>query len=83
DQGPGLPAELGDRIFEKFVRAGSGADGRGSGLGLGLAFARGILETQHGSIRIGIPPEGFTTRFTITIPAVPNIGDPASKAEPV
>ena len=83
DQGQGLPAELGDRIFEKFVRAGSGADGRGAGLGLGLAFARGILETQHGSIRIGIPPEGFTTRFTITIPAVPNIGDPASKAEPV
>lgn len=80
DQGPGLPAELGDRIFEKFVRAGSGADGRGAGLGLGLAFARGILETQHGSIRICAPREGFTTRFVITIPAAARISDAASNA---
>jgi two-component system, OmpR family, sensor histidine kinase KdpD len=83
DQGQGLPAELGDRIFEKFVRTGSGADGRGSGLGLGLAFARGILEAQHGSIRIGVPREGFTTRFVITIPAARQIADMASNPENV
>lgn len=68
DQGPGLPKELGDRIFEKFVRADAGHSGRGAGLGLGLAFARGILETQHGSIRFDHPNEGFMTRFVITLP---------------
>jgi signal transduction histidine kinase len=36
DDGPGVPAELGDRVFDRFVRG----DDRTPGMGLGLAMAR-------------------------------------------
>jgi signal transduction histidine kinase len=41
DDGPGVPAELGPRVFERFVRG----DDRSPGMGLGLAIARRMGET--------------------------------------
>ena len=49
DQGPGIPAELRERIFEKYVRlAGSSAEDMGRGLG--LAFCRLAVEAHGGRI---------------------------------
>ncbi len=48
DEGPGIPAEALDRIFDKFYRAHDG-DRRRAGTGLGLAIARGFVEAQGGS----------------------------------
>jgi signal transduction histidine kinase len=66
DRGPGLPPEMAERVFEKFVR------GRGStvsGTGLGLYIARQILEAHGGRIWVDSPPgEGAT--FTIELPLV-------------
>jgi two-component system sensor histidine kinase HydH len=42
DQGPGLPAELGDQIFEPFVST------KDSGIGLGLSICRRIIESHQG-----------------------------------
>jgi signal transduction histidine kinase len=61
DEGPGLPEEQLERIFERFVRyatpapAGSRSpfDGESSGHGLGLAICRGIAELHGGSITAG------------------------------
>src|SRR4051794_38052841 len=50
DDGPGIPAQIMPRVFEKFVqgRVGSGrSDGKSGGTGLGLAIAKGIVEA-HG-----------------------------------
>ena len=47
DEGPGIPAEALDRIFEKFYRADAG-DRRRAGTGLGLAIARGFVDDQDG-----------------------------------
>jgi two-component system sensor histidine kinase KdpD len=44
DQGSGMPAELGARVFDRFVRG----DGAGSGTGLGLAIVKGLTEAQGG-----------------------------------
>jgi signal transduction histidine kinase len=45
DDGPGVPAELRDRIFEPFV-----SHGKSGGTGLGLAIARGLVEAHGGTI---------------------------------
>ncbi len=63
DQGPGVPKELRDRIFEPFFR---GAEEREhSGAGLGLAIAREIARAQGGDLLLdqGAP----TTRFVATL----------------
>ncbi len=49
DEGKGIPAEMRERVFEKFVRLEGTPAG---GLGLGLAIARGIVEAQNGTIEI-------------------------------
>ena len=50
DRGPGVPAELREKVFEEFFRADTGA-GRG-GSGLGLAIARAIVTAHGGRIWI-------------------------------
>jgi two-component system sensor histidine kinase KdpD len=64
DEGKGIPVEMREKVFDKFVRIeGSQTDG----LGLGLAIVRGIIEAQNGTIVIGDGQNGGT-RVTITVP---------------
>jgi K+-sensing histidine kinase KdpD len=73
DSGPGVPAELRDRIFEPFQRA---HDRSTTGLGLGLAIARGFMEAMGGQIRPTDTPGGGLTMI-ISLPAAdhPLTGD--------
>lgn len=64
DRGPGFPADLSERVFEKFYRG----DGRKTGgLGLGLAIARGFVEA-HGGQLTAENRDGGGARFTINVP---------------
>ncbi|MEY2405100.1 MAG: hypothetical protein QOG39_16, partial [Acidimicrobiaceae bacterium] len=66
DDGPGIPPELRDRIFERFVRA----DGdRGGSFGLGLSIVEAVATSHGGSVRLEVP-EGGGTRFVVELPAV-------------
>ncbi|MBI4261492.1 MAG: DUF4118 domain-containing protein [Actinobacteria bacterium] len=56
DQGPGIPEDRRERLFEPFVR---GEDSPGTGLG--LAIARAIVEAHRGRIRLAESPGGGTT----------------------
>jgi signal transduction histidine kinase len=53
DDGPGIPAEARDRVFERFVRV-DGARGRSTGgTGLGLAIVREIAAAHRGTVSMG------------------------------
>jgi two-component system, OmpR family, sensor histidine kinase KdpD len=58
DQGPGIPPEERERVFEPFYQRATGA-GRG-GTGLGLAISRAIVLAHGGRIRIEGSPSGGT-----------------------
>ena len=69
DQGPGIPVELRERVFDKFFRAMRDGDhGSPSGTGMGLAIAHGIVEAHGGRIGIEDGPEGRGTKFVVALP---------------
>jgi nitrogen-specific signal transduction histidine kinase len=61
DNGPGVPAELTDRIFNPFVTT------KPQGSGLGLAIVRKIVDAHDGRIDLTSHP-GAGTRFRVTLP---------------
>jgi len=65
DDGPGVPAEERERIFEPFVRLPSGPRG---GTGLGLAIVRRTVESHGGTVTCDPCPAGGA-RFTVRLPA--------------
>jgi signal transduction histidine kinase len=68
DDGPGVPADQRERIFERFARAG--ARGPADGSGLGLAIVRAIAVAHGGDVTLSSRPgEGAT--FTVEVPASP------------
>lgn len=67
DRGPGVPAELRERIFEPFYRLPGHAEMAG-GVGLGLSLVKQIAERHGGSVRC-LPRDGGGSRFVIFLPA--------------
>ncbi len=65
DDGPGIPADLRERLFDRFARA-DGARSPGTGTGLGLSIARAVVQAHGGTITADGTP-GATT-FTVTLP---------------
>jgi two-component system sensor histidine kinase KdpD len=65
DNGPGLPAEALQQIFEKFYRAPAAPAG---GTGLGLAIVKGFVEAQGGQVGAQNRPEGGSV-FTVRLPS--------------
>jgi two-component system, OmpR family, sensor kinase len=64
DDGPGIPDDLRDRIFERFTR-GDG-DHAGS-FGLGLSIVRAVAESHHGTVTLA--PGAHGARFVVTLPS--------------
>jgi len=65
DEGPGVPAELRERIFEPFVSARP-QGGRRKGYGLGLSICRQVMKGHGGEVGFENLAEGgahFTARF--------------------
>ncbi|HEU5253171.1 MAG TPA: HAMP domain-containing sensor histidine kinase [Solirubrobacterales bacterium] len=50
DNGPGIPADQQERIFERFTRGDAGLTQRVGGTGLGLAISKSLVELHGGSI---------------------------------
>ncbi len=66
DDGPGIPADALDRIFERFARADSSRSRERGGVGLGLAIVEAIARAHHG--RCSVASAGQGTTFTLTLP---------------
>jgi two-component system sensor histidine kinase KdpD len=67
DEGPGLPEDALERIFDKFDRIPSG-DRQRAGTGLGLAICRGFVEAMGGSVVAGNRRDRPGAVFTVTLP---------------
>ena len=71
DEGPGIPSDLRDRVFDKFFRATRDGDVRSrqpTGTGMGLAIAKGLVEAHEGRIWIESGRNGKGTRVLFTLP---------------
>jgi signal transduction histidine kinase len=66
DDGPGIPPELSDKVFERFFR---GAGDRSGSSGLGLAIVRAVAASHHGDVRLEPPLDGRGARFVVRLPA--------------
>lgn len=66
DDGPGVPAELHERLFEPFVTSKE----IGKGTGLGLAVCRGLVDAAGGSIELD-RAASRGARFVIELPEAP------------
>ena len=72
DQGPGIPADMRSRVFERFFRipGREPVDSRRGGAGLGLPIARRLVEAQGGQIWIESSPDPPTgTAMVVVLPA--------------
>jgi two-component system sensor histidine kinase/response regulator len=68
DDGPGVPEELRDRIFDKFVAVTPEAQKQGYSTGLGLAFCRMTIDAHGGTIGVDSAPGGTGSTFWFTLP---------------
>ena len=69
DNGPGIPADQRERVFEPFVRLGGrAAQTPRDGTGLGLAIVRRTIESHGGAVTCDPSPAGGA-RFTLRLPA--------------
>lgn len=67
DQGPGIPDEEQDDVFDAFFQGRNRAEGYVKGSGLGLSIAREYAEAHGGRIRLETPTSGGT-RIQVVLP---------------
>ncbi|SDR89356.1 ATP-binding protein [Opitutus sp. GAS368] len=76
DEGPGVPADQRERIFERFVRLAHPAQ-HDKGSGLGLAISRSIITLHQGRIWAEAPASGKGLRVVFELPLAGADGGPA------
>jgi signal transduction histidine kinase len=81
DNGPGIPENFRDRIFQRFAQADASDARAKSGTGLGLSIAKAIVEKHGGELgfdsRPGNTNFGFTVPLCSSDPRAPDAADPA------
>jgi two-component system, OmpR family, phosphate regulon sensor histidine kinase PhoR len=68
DDGPGIPAEAKERIFERFYRVDKARTREQGGTGLGLAIVKNVVQAHGGDVRVE-SVQGKGTEFFITLRA--------------
>jgi signal transduction histidine kinase len=81
DDGPGIPTQQLEHIFERFTRGDAGETQRVGGTGLGLAISKSLVELHGGTIAAESAP-GSGSTFYIRLPAIaaPAPADPERSA---
>lgn len=65
DEGPGIPAEERERIFDSFYQLENGLNRKSTGAGLGLAICRGFVVAHGGKIWVESRPKGACIAFSL------------------
>lgn len=79
DNGPGIPPELRERVFDRFYRVAGDRHGSGvGGCGLGLSIVRHVLDLHQARIRFADAPSGRGLLVEVGLPAI----DAPARQEP-
>jgi two-component system OmpR family sensor kinase len=79
DDGPGMPAEQAQRVFERFYRADAARNRASGGTGLGLAIVAGLVNAHGGTVSVRTSPgrgADFQVRLPLSPDALPPSDDP-------
>ncbi len=68
DEGPGVPEDLRELIFDRFVQTEEGRRARGRGIGLGLTICREVVRAHGGTIWVEPSTSGGAT-FKVLLPS--------------
>lgn len=69
DNGPGVPEDLLDQLFEPFFRPETSRNSDTGGVGLGLAIVKTCVETCKGTVSAtNLQPNGFAITITLNVP---------------
>ncbi|MBB5205795.1 signal transduction histidine kinase/CheY-like chemotaxis protein [Inhella inkyongensis] len=72
DSGPGIPADLQERVFEEFFQVGNAARDRTQGLGLGLAIVRRLVKLLDLELQLeSQPAQGCRFSLSLALQAAP------------
>jgi two-component system OmpR family sensor kinase len=71
DDGPGMPAEQAQRVFERFYRADAARNRASGGTGLGLAIVAGLVNAHGGTVSVRTAP-GYGADFQVRLPLSPD-----------
>jgi two-component system OmpR family sensor kinase len=80
DEGPGVPAEEADTIFERFHRIDRSRARSKGGVGLGLAIVRSLVEAHGGAVSYR-PRAGGGSVFWVSLPLAPGARPASARAE--
>jgi len=67
DQGPGIPANSQDKIFNRFYQEENSGKKMSAGTGIGLSLTRDLVDLNHGEISVESEPDKGST-FTVKFP---------------
>jgi PAS domain S-box-containing protein len=70
DNGPGIPPQMHDAVFEMFVQVDTTLERSHGGMGLGLTLAKRLVEMHAGRIEVAPPTAGEGTEFIVRLPAI-------------
>jgi two-component system phosphate regulon sensor histidine kinase PhoR len=72
DDGPGIPEDSQERIFERFYRVDKARSREQGGTGLGLAIVKHVVQAHGGDVRLeSVPGDGSAFIFTLPASAPP------------
>jgi two-component system, OmpR family, sensor kinase len=71
DDGPGMPPEQAQRVFERFYRADAARNRASGGTGLGLAIVAGLVSAHGGTVSVRTAP-GEGADFQVRLPLSPD-----------
>lgn len=73
DDGPGIPLEAQERVFERFYRVDKGRSREHGGTGLGLSIVKNVVQAHGGEVWVKSTP-GQGADFRFTLPAAESAG---------
>lgn len=81
DDGPGVPLQDRERIFEPFLRGDHTLGTVVVGSGIGLSVVKGIIEAHGGSVWVEAPRRGSGARFVFRLPRLGSVPGPGGGLE--